>query len=155
MFELEEYLGMVDETTNIDIEVVWEEPYCSYCGQERTGASKMCVMCQKHMTSVVLALCKDLLYHAGQLKKLSKDDQKDKSTSKDAVQELEIFRVLEHFPFQLAKRCQRFRKALDTKACGFRTFGVSFSLSHSRRKEFSAADGRLRSDVSDDPSAGL
>lgn len=123
---------MVDEALFENIEVVWEGNVCSFCGQESNPNSRMCDYCMKNMTTVVLALCKELLYNAGHLAKLNPKEKKQKGTSKESVQELEIFRVLDQFPYELAKRTVRYRKALETEGVWFSHMVAFRFISHIR-----------------------
>lgn len=111
---------MSGTTPGFVIEVSWEGNICPYCGQESDLNGSMCGMCNKLMMTVVLPICKDLLYNVGQLKKLtSEKSKKEAETNKEAVQELEIHQVLVQFPYDFAKRTVRFRKALDTEGVWF------------------------------------
>ncbi len=111
---------MAGESQGITIDVVWDGFICPYCGQERNQNAKICSMCQKYMTTVVLALCKDLLYNSGQMKKIvSKNRNRPSEENKESVQELELHRVLDHFPYAFAKRTKTFRKALETEGIWF------------------------------------
>lgn len=124
---------MPGKAPGFEIEVAWEGNICPYCGQEADPNASMCSMCHKQMTTVVLALCKELLYNAGQIKKFTSDkSRKEADTTKEAVQELEIYRILDQFPYKLAKRTIRFRKALETEGVWFSHLVAYRFISHLR-----------------------
>ncbi len=110
---------MLGNAPEVEIEVVWDGSICPYCGQERLENIPYCKMCSKNMTSFVLAICRDLLYSAGQTKKLDKTAKEDLKTEKEAVQEMELFNVINKFPYNFAARCQRYNKALKSEGVWF------------------------------------
>ncbi|MBN2326331.1 MAG: hypothetical protein JXR73_04190 [Candidatus Omnitrophica bacterium] len=100
------------------IDVAWEGSICPYCGQERNPDRSICDMCFKQMTTVVLAICKDLLYHTGRVKQFSSPKNQEKDSG-EAVQEMAVYKVLDQFPFDFAKRTSQFKKSLETEGVWF------------------------------------
>ncbi|MGC9326528.1 MAG: hypothetical protein ACP5I1_02740 [Candidatus Hinthialibacter sp.] len=110
---------MENGSNEFAIEVAWEGDICPYCGQERDPDRLICGMCFKQMTTVVLAICKDLLYQTGRVKFSSSHKNKEDQKSGESVQEMAVSRVLDEFPFYFAKRTAQFKKSLETEGIWF------------------------------------
>ncbi len=95
---------------------------CRNCGQEMIATLPHCKMCDKHMNTSILPICRSFLTknqrEITDLKSQTKGDM-EKLQDKKNLREVAIAKVLDQFPFDLSAKTSKFQKMLDTDGVWF------------------------------------
>ncbi len=131
---------MSDEIWSL-IQPVSRGKECPFCGQKCHPAKMLCDMCTKHMNTMVLSICRNLL-----MKVDTKPEKPDKTKPQENIREVAIAKVLEDFPYKLAEQTRRYEKALRAEGVWFSHL-VAYCLIKDLRKNKETTPFELLQDL--------